>query len=260
MAAYDEAYERSRNALDSALLVMGRTVPRPSIVRTAMGEAYRYKEQSPQQALVLKCVRMLSALKALRALLARGLVLDAGSTMRISDEVGSDIMFIAGPILFNHPPEPRHKQFLQELFQEELGPRNPLPSRIKRDRVSRKHIRAYIARTFSAAESDTSTVVAVTELIDGVFSGFIHGAGVHIMDSFDGVDFHTELSQSSHPLAAMKDQFSHYIQRTITGFFFSAKAMGREDVFQALYKLNGELFDEYGELIRQTAAQSPLRS
>ncbi|WP_327205891.1 hypothetical protein [Rhizobium beringeri] len=260
MAAYDEAYERSRNALDSALLVMGRTVPRPSVVRTAMGEAYRYKEQSPQQALVLKCVRMLSALKALRALLARGLVLDAGSMMRISDEVGSDIMFIAGPILFNHPPEARHKQFLQELFQEELGPRNPLPSRIKRDRVSRRHIRAYIARTFSAAESDTSTVVAVTELIDGVFSGFIHGAGAHIMDSFDGVDFHTELSQSSHPLAAMKDQFGHYIQRTIMSFCLSAKAMGREDVSQALYKLNGELFDEYGELIRQTAAQSPLRS
>ncbi|MGO7484070.1 hypothetical protein ACCT28_23000 [Rhizobium ruizarguesonis] len=259
MASYDEAYERAREALDNALRDMGGTVPSPSVVRTAMGGSYRYKEQSPQQALVLKCVRMLSALKALRVLLAQGLVLDAGSMMRISDEVGSDIMFIAGPTLFNRPPEARHKQFLQELFQEEFGPRNPFPSRIPRDRVSRKHIRAYVARTFSAAGSDISKVVAVTELIEGVFSGFIHGAGAHIMDSFDGQDFHTELSPGSHPLTAMEDQFSQYIQRTILAFCFSAMAMGREDVFQALRTIEAELFDEYGDL-RPTSAQSHPRS
>ncbi|EJT06085.1 hypothetical protein, partial [Rhizobium sp. CCGE 510] len=212
------------------------------------------------QLLVLKCVRMLSALRALRALLAQGLVLDAGSLMRISDEVGSDIMFIAGPTLFNRPPEARHKQFLQELFQEEFGKKDPWPSRIKRDRVSRRHIRAYNARTYSAAGSDISKVVDVTELIDGVFSGFIHGAGAHIMDSFDGLDFHTELSPDSHPLVALQDQFSHYIQRTIMGFCFSAKAMGREDVFQVLYKLNTDLFDEYGELLSASNTQSHPRS
>ncbi|EJT05959.1 hypothetical protein, partial [Rhizobium sp. CCGE 510] len=51
MAAYDEAYERACKALDSALMVMGRTVHRPSVIQTVMGEAYRYKEQSPEQAL-----------------------------------------------------------------------------------------------------------------------------------------------------------------------------------------------------------------
>ncbi|NZD64556.1 hypothetical protein HX900_26140 [Rhizobium sp. WYCCWR 11290] len=260
MAAYDEAYERAYEALDSALLIIGRAVPRPSVARTVTGEAYRYKEQSPQQALVLKCVRMLSALQALKVLLNHRLVLDAGSMMRISDEIGHDIMFIAGPILFNRPPEARHKQFLDEFFQEEFGARNPLLSRNKRDRVSRRHIRAYNARTYSAPDGDTSKAVHVTELIDGVFSGFIHGAGAHIMDSFDGLDFQTDLSPGSHPLVAMEDQICQYIQRTIMAFCFSAMAIGRQDVFDVLYRLNGDLFDEYGELLGASSAQSRPRS
>lgn len=247
MNSYDEAYQRIRNALDACLFSLVREVPKPVLVSTPTGIAFRYKEKSPQQALVIKCVRMLSVLTSLKVLLDHGLLLDAGSMMRISDEVGSDIMFIAGPILFAHPPEERHQRYLEELFQEEFGGADILSSRLKRNRVSRKEIRAYVARTYSD-KSEVSSVVAVTELIEGVFSGFVHGAGTHTMDLFDGLNFQIPLDPGNGVLADMRDQFSHYLQRTVQGFCFSAMAIGREDVFRTLYTLDKELFQANGEL------------
>lgn len=247
MISYEEAYQRVRDALDACLLSLSRGIPQPVLVPTPTGRAFRYQEKSPQQALIIKCVRMLSALTALKVLLDHGLLLDAGSMMRISDEVGSDIMFIAGPMLFAHPPEERHRRYLEELFQEEFGGADILSSRLKRNRVSRREIRAYVARTYSD-ESEVSRAVAVTELIEGVFSGFVHGAGTHTMDLFDGLDFQVTLDRGNRVLADMRDQFSHYLQRTVQGFCFSAMAIGREDVFRTLHRLDKELFQANGEL------------
>ena len=84
-----------------AITRMTDAVPPPSLMKTASGKPhYRYVEKHAQQALVLKCVRTLSALHALRILVSAGLSLDAGAIMRILDELGSDVMFLAGPIIF----------------------------------------------------------------------------------------------------------------------------------------------------------------
>ena len=83
-------------------------------------------------------------------MLQNGLVLDAGATMRAMDELDSDIMFIAGPLVFQHAREPRHAEYLAEFFQEEFDHPDPLQATQRRNRVSRRDIRAYVARTYYA--------------------------------------------------------------------------------------------------------------
>lgn len=56
-------------------------------------------EQLPQQAILLKTVRILSAIHTLKLTLDAGLLLDAGASMRILDEIGSEVQFLAAPYL-----------------------------------------------------------------------------------------------------------------------------------------------------------------
>lgn len=248
MNEYDLAFSAAIDALSAALHEFVQTIPVPVPIRTRNGKTYRYREKNDQQALVIKCVRLLSALRAIHTLLRSGLALDAGALMRVSDETSTDIMFLAAPRIFNTPLEPIHERYLKELFQEEFEVGEVL-TRAKRDRVSRSKINAYVARSYSATE-DTHTPKATNELIEGVFSGFVHGAAVHIMDIFDGRDFAIPLSSGDEPLLAFIEQFGHYIQRTIFGFCHTAIAIGRQDVFDTLYALNAKSFTDEGHLLK----------
>ncbi|MFH1517453.1 MAG: hypothetical protein ABIH17_06160, partial [Pseudomonadota bacterium] len=86
--------------------------PAPAIARYSNGKGYRYKEKSLQQAIILKLVRMLSAFISARTLIENGLYLDAASLFRIMDEIGTDIQFLCGPIVFHQPLEKRHHECL----------------------------------------------------------------------------------------------------------------------------------------------------
>ena len=113
--------------IDRAVAHMEILVPRPKLTKLhGNHRAYRYVEHQARQALLLKSVRLSSALRAGWVLLQNGLALDAGAIMRTMDELGSDIMFIAGPLVFQQPSEPRHHQYLAEFFQEEFDHADPL--------------------------------------------------------------------------------------------------------------------------------------
>jgi hypothetical protein len=131
----DRAWDKSIAAMRSAMERLAAAVPAPVLTRTASGPHYRYREQDVRQAIVLKSVRAYSAALAMRTLIDAGLALDAGAVMRIADELGSDILFLAGPLIFGKEPEENHRRFIQEFFQEEFDTANPLHSTQSRDRV-----------------------------------------------------------------------------------------------------------------------------
>jgi hypothetical protein len=67
---------------------------------------------------------------------------------------------------------------------------------VERDRVSRRRIRAALARLplKNANPSDTGATI---RLVYNTFSGFVHGAYVHIMEQYDGLRYRTKPSR--HP-------------------------------------------------------------
>ncbi|MBZ9604260.1 hypothetical protein [Phyllobacterium chamaecytisi] len=253
------AFNRSVLAMRSAIDRMTASVPKPVVVQTVVGPNYRYLEADVGQALVLKSVRILSALLAGRTLLEAGFFLDAGASMRILDEAGSDILFLAGPIIFRTAPEKSHEQYLKEFFQEEFDHSDPLKSTQKRHRVNRGKIRAYVARTYQGG-MNVSDIVSVTETIDSTFSGYVHGAAVHTLDAYDGRGFRVPMAKGDHPLETIRDQFSQYTSRALSAIATAAKALGDEDLFSNLYQLDRELYDEYGSVHSDAVARSGPRS
>lgn len=246
MDEYQEAYAATVQALDATLRQFSRSVPKPVSVYYRNASAYRYSQKSDRQALVAKCARLLSSLRSIHCLIINGLSLDAGAIMRVSDETSTGIMFLAAPRIFGIEPEPIHERYLAEFFQEEFDVGAVLV-RTKRDRVPRSKIISYISRAYST-DRDIYTAKTNTELIEGAFSGFVHGAAGHIMDIFDGRDFVIPLEASDEPLMALTEQFGHYIQRTIIAFCHTSLALERRELFDRLYALNRRYFKDDGTL------------
>ena len=142
-------FQKAFECLSRCSAEMADAVPPPQLVAVpSAAQSYRYVERSIQQAMVLKMIRTVSALAALQLLAESGLVLDAGAIMRTLDELGTDLMFLAGPSRTGSI-EPKHLEYLDEFFQEEFDHPDPLVASQSRRRVSRRDIRAYVARVYS---------------------------------------------------------------------------------------------------------------
>jgi hypothetical protein len=244
----EAAFTTAVQAIDQAVARMETLVPPPTWTHLhGDAHAHRYIQHQTQQALVLKSVRLSSALRAGWLLLQNGLVLDAGATMRAIDELSSDIMFIAGPLVFHHPREPRHDQYLAEFFQEEFDDPDPLQASQRRNRVSRRDIRAYVARTYNAG-LPVSQVVAVIETIDATFSGYVHGAAVHIMDVYDGRTFVLPHQTTDRRLSGMMEQYVLYVYRAMMAVAVAAKAFGDRGPFERVYGAIQSVFTDDGEI------------
>lgn len=163
------------------------------------------------------------------------------------DELDSDIMFIAGPLVFQRPPKSRHNQYLAEFFQEEFDHSDPLLATQRRNRVSRSDIRAYVARTYNAG-LPVSKVVAVTRTIDAAFSGYVHGAAVHIMDVYDGRKFVVPLQTTDRPLTDMMNQYVLYMHRAMMAVAVAAKAFGESGPFEFVYGAVQSVFTDDGKI------------
>ncbi|MBI4920501.1 MAG: hypothetical protein HY834_02035 [Devosia nanyangense] len=223
---------------------MAATVPAPELVEVLPGHrSYRYTQKTLEQALVLKAVRALSGLRSLAVLEQAGLALDVGATMRTLDELSSDIMFLAGPSRTG-TREPRHDEYLAEFYQEEFDHVDPLQATQSRHRVSRRDIRAYIARTYAGIiGADVSSISAVYETIDNAYSGYVHGAAGHIIDVYDGRTFRVPLSAHEGPQAIIERQTPGYAFRTVGSLTFAAQALGLSNLAYQLHQLAGSIAD-----------------
>lgn len=201
-------------------------VPKPQEVAYLDGFTYRYVERTDQQAMVLKLARQISALRAGRVLLRYGFGQEVAILQRVLDETEQDIMFLCGPYL-GGDRVPHHAKFLEYLFAEEFDvPGNALKSTQKRGMVSRDKIMAYNARTYPGG--DPSTNKALSETLHKSYSGFVHGAAVHILDMYGGdpPHFHTEGLRGTSRLDDHGRDFLNYPYRGLASANIIALALG----------------------------------
>jgi hypothetical protein len=208
-------------------------VPPPREVPYRDGWTYRFVERLPQQAILAKLSRVASGIRAERALLGAGCFQEASALQRILDELDSDIMFLSGPLIFG-TKEPAHDEYLADFFQEEFDEgKTALESEQKRRRVPRRKIRAYNARMFMGAKDEVHHTSAVLETIDNAYSGFIHAAAVHALDSYGGdpPHFHIEGLMGTSRLDDCWADFRNYLHRGLLAGATAAKALGEEATF-----------------------------
>lgn len=250
-ATTHQMFEITFPALVQAFMKIEKSVPPPQLEETKTGTRHRFVEKLPQQAIVAKLARSVSGIRSVWLLLNGGMTQEAAALQRTLDEIGADVMFLTGPLTIGEKT-PDHDRFLDEFFQEEFEDGlTPLDSPQKRNRVPRKKIRAYNARTFTAG-NDSHTASTVVATIDDLYSGFIHAAGVHVLDMYGGDPprFQIEgLSGTSRADEAIAD-FRNYLHRGLVDMAFGAKAVGLDVLFDSLRSASNEIaarFDMHGQ-------------
>lgn len=210
---------------------------KPKLVRRSYGVVYRFEEQDIYQALIQKLARVQSAVRAARLLLTHGYVQEQAMLHRVIDETNEDILFLIYAVT-NDKITPLHERCLASFWEEEVDESgDPLKSIQKREMVPRKKIRAYIANIEGAA-LNPSRGIELSRTISKAYSGFIHGASPHIMNSYGGnpPHFHTQGMLGTPRIDEHKNDLWNYVYRSFLSHIMMAKALGAETHVEVLIR------------------------
>jgi hypothetical protein len=244
----DKQYDLALQNMETTLNTLAGRVSPPQRIPFGKGFVFRYIERTIHQALIQKLARVISGLHAARILLTHGYVQEQAALQRMLDEFYEDIMFLSFAIIFNDMTD-LHREYLSAFYEEEFdNPESAIESTQKRPMVSRKKIRAYIARTEGAA-LDPSRGVEVARTLSKVYSGYIHGASPHIMDMYDGSPprFHVRGMLGTERVGEHRDDLWNYFYRGVMAFAFVAKAFGDEELFDSIRKFKEDFEKHSGK-------------
>jgi hypothetical protein len=207
----------------------------PELIEVNGHQAFRYKEQTIHQAVVLKLARLVSNLNAARVLLEQGFVQEQGAIQRMLDEGNEDIVFLSCGVISDDIGD-LHKKFLEAFWEEEFDNPSPLKSTQKRQNIPRSKINAWIARN-ELSDIDESKGVALTTTIHKTYSGYVHGAATHILDMYGGnpPHFHMAGMNGTPRVQEHAEDLLNYYFRAISSFAVAAKAFGDEALFKTIY-------------------------
>jgi hypothetical protein len=223
-------FQPIHQALAAAFRQIETKVPQP--VQLPDGR-FRFQEQTIQQAIVQKLVRLLSGLHSVEVLLERGLFQEQGMMQRAVDEIEEDIWFLSLAVIKNDITS-RHREYLQYFYTEEFVDVNDVVgSRLSRGMVKRDRIRAYVHGT-SLSGGELGRANEVGKTIAKAYSGYVHAASPHIMDTYFLEGFDVSGALKHYRYASHRRDARNVYYRAITAMIVAAKAFGDETLFASL--------------------------
>lgn len=229
-------FEETLQICRDAFTALESKVPPPRKVPLLDGFVFRYTEQTLEQAIVQKLSRIISGLEATRVLLAVGLYQEVGILFRVLDELLDDVTFLCQPMVDGKLTD-LHQEYLNSFYEEEFDdPKNPMASKQKRATVSRKKIHAALA-AISHSPINPSDSQELRRTIGKMFSGFVHAASEHIMDSYGGFPprYHLSGMLGTPRQFAYENEALHYFYRGFSTVAYVAVCFKSEDVIKTLY-------------------------
>jgi hypothetical protein len=178
-------YIETLPVLQRAFALLESKIEKPAFVSRGSYKVFRYKKQSIEAAVIQKLARIISGLHASLMLLSGGFVQELGVIFRTMDEFNEDILFLCQAIRTGEVTE-LHRKYLEDFYQEEFDePDNPFLSEQKRSTIPRRKIHAAIAN-IPETTLNPSDGKELYRTLSQAYSGYIHGASVHIMDMYGG--------------------------------------------------------------------------
>lgn len=233
----DQDFEEMLSIMERVFRDFEAAVPSPELVRFSYGSVFRFKEKSIHQALIQKLARVQSSLRAAYLLLNYGYVYELGVLQRVIDETNEDIQFLVYAVT-NDRVTDLHERYLASFWEEEFNDAgDALLSEQKRAMIPRKKIRAYIAKV-EGAPMDPSRGVELGRTISKTYSGYVHGASPHIMDTYGGSSprFHTAGMLGTPRIYEHTRDLWNCMYRGFLSHIFVAKAFGAEEHVAFLIK------------------------
>jgi hypothetical protein len=159
---------------------LGSSFPPPTIVPRGDGFVDRHSPVARTNGLVcyIKAVKVCSTLNGILRLLEHAHVQEAYALARVAQDQVDDIHYLLVPRAEGGVLDKRQITAIIEFFQEEFEPVDPVGTSQERDHVGRPKVQAAITNDMA----DPSTGNAIARMLYRMFSGYVHGAYVHIME------------------------------------------------------------------------------
>lgn len=178
---------------------------------------------------------------------------------RLLDEFREDVSFMCDAIRTGSPSA-LQRRFISEFFQEEFDNENPFLATQRRDRVSRRHIHAALART-NVSPVNPSDSQELARTITNANSGYVHGASEHILEMYGGdpPHYHLDGMLGTRRQSTYEDLAWNYFYRSLLSFMEATASLGHQDLSSQLYSFRGLFEHAWGrtkwespeQLIRQ---------
>lgn len=190
----------------------------PELVKVDGKPFFRHSNKNDLLLSQLKCIRAISSLHACILLLENGYVQEVGTLCRCIDDFNQEVLFLATPLGDNGPSE-QQRRLVNEFFQEEFdNTSDPFGSAQQRNRVPRSKVLAGISRIFGQPINPNDIQELHRTLQQG-FSGYVHGAYVHIMEIFGGqhgnLHYHMQGLNGTPRIPEWTEALSNYVYRTM---------------------------------------------
>ena len=236
-------------------------MPPPQQVPFRDGFVFRFIEKSLEQALLLKLARVVTGLKAVDVLLAKGLLQEMAATCRMLDEIGEDINFLAAPLTNNEVTE-LHERYLHGFWAEEFSNADNTLARHERpDTPRRKKIQGYVQRVLNPTDNP-SRVSDVSQAINSTYSGYVHASAVQVLDMYGGdpPHFHIEGMQGTPRTDDHVHDAWNYFYRGLGAAIVVSRAFGDGPLSRTLGEYHDKFLEQSGERaegIRRIAGAEP---
>lgn len=230
-------YTQMLEVMEAAFRNYEAALPKPERVSQPTGWAYRFKDRDIHHAIVMKLALIQSTLRAAMLLLQHGYVAQQAMLQRIIDEANEDVAFLTCAIT-NDERTPLHDRYLAAFWAEEFQDiKRMTETHQSRDMVPRQKIRAYLANT-EGNNANPNQAINVTKVLSKVYSGFVHGAAPHIMESYGGnpPHFHLNGMLGTPRISEYTQDLWNYMYRGLLSHIFVAKAFGSEVHVETLTK------------------------
>lgn len=209
-------------------------IDQPEFVDIQGVRVFRYRTHTDSLACFLKGIKMVSTLNASLVLLREGYTQEIGALCRIIDDLHNEILFLQVLETERKLSDDQIK-LLNDFYQEEFdNMQSPFNSTQKRDTVPAKKIHAAIGR-LAETIANPSDMQELSRTLNRSYSGYVHGAYIHIMEMFGGssttnLHFHTEGMLGTPRIAEWQEQFGKYLHRALITAVFVARKLGLSEI------------------------------
>ncbi|WP_050524382.1 hypothetical protein [Pseudorhodobacter wandonensis] len=226
-------YNETLDWMDQQILIFFSQVPNPRPIPKQNSFALRFVEQTIEQAIIQKLVRIVSGLRASNLLLETGFIQEQAALSRIVNELQDDVCFLAIASLQQTAPKIL-TQYLEAFYAEEktIEQWRAKERVVGRNQVPRRKILKFIADHSGPQQGDLNSDSAI--VVGHAFSGYVHGASPHIMEMFDHVNncFRTDAWPENPFRRGQEQDIWNYYHRGIIAFALATKAFGHDGTME----------------------------
>lgn len=217
--------------LKNAVTIFTKVIPVPEYTETVAGH-FRHREGDERIFVVLRCVRITSAVYSCLILLRHGFIQETGVLIRTIIEFTHDIDFVVDGLVHKE-----HvlgvKERMKTFFEDDYHTENEwMKETSKALTTPRKKIYAASARLFGGSNLFRDRQISKT--LEDAYSGYVHGNYPHIMELYDGDHKQFQTTGIISRVPEWLELLAHSVHPVLNVFAAVAIAFGMPSLEKAL--------------------------